>query len=513
MADPIWSALGVADPPASFAIRPMPIAHREALLGGELVPQVARGVGPTPVPGGLFDEAVFGPLPRGPDGETRWARCPDELDVRQRPQAVRFGRLRLPFSVVHPFVHRVFRADDDLLGAVARGDLVLAPDGELVGDDARPELKRFGDAALSLAAAGRLELSADELIRDVPVLPAGLRTAFRGEDGRMRIANANYLYEHLMLRLARLARMTELGAPPILLVNEHKLILGAVECLFFDGVAERTDREGRWRMTAPETGEEPWIAGLVALLRSEPRWAAEVDRLVRDNPDNAFSQRWYPPAYHHRAVLEALCLEPVPLDDSGAVDETQRARAWLDREVRSFDDVYVEQLGPLWDGVLHDTHARHHIDVYATEPREGERWLITAGASTGATQRVELLLRVPAELDRSMTEHAMRWLQVLAHHSLAAEIRLALGEALDAGKPLAPGSPLRGFVFDDPPPGPWAAMARALPRAPRFVLAIGVDADMLGRLRAASDPRDPLASVREASGGVTAFPTTAGLAR
>lgn len=498
-----FSELGVnADPPRSFRVR---LAGDEALgwiLGAPLDPwELERLDGDEPVASSLFDERIFGPLRRDAEGRARWERWSD-VEPRDRPQAVRFGSLPLPFPVVHPWaLHTMKGKAGRLLRQLAKGKRVVAS-GEVVRpEEADDDDAQFGaKGVVALCRLGEAPVDESAVLWRIPVLPAGLRPVVR-EGERQLVHDLTLLYDLVRGRIARLTRLLELNAAEIILRSEIVELQRAVNALFIEGAVVKEDEEEA-RLVPAGLRRKPEIRSMATFLRASPGWAAAVDSLVRAE-ERAFSKRWHSPAYFYRAWLEASALELVPLDPAGAVDEAALAKSRVDRAARLFHEVYTEILGDLWPNVVHDrTGSTPHVDVHASGPRpDGTRLLLTAGMSAARMHdsplqgpceepHVELAMRIPAELDAPLVEHLMHGLLALARYPFHNRTHFAPRHDVSVGKPIAPGSALSAFVFTTPPEAePFESLALALPRSPRYLLALGItEAERQRLVRARNAP-------------------------
>jgi hypothetical protein len=499
----------------TFLVR---VAGEEALaslLGGAVDPwQSMRAREGEAAPGGLFDERIFGRRPRDAGGRVRWERWAD-VEPRERPQALRFGRLDLPVPVVHPWV--LATAEGALrrrLRRLARCEELVFPDGRTAPEDAPDDEVLFGgEAVVAKIRAGALALEENAMLRRVPVLPAGLRPIV-DEGGRCLVHDLTLLYDLVCERIARLLRLREQGAPAIIARNEARLLQRAVCALFVDGAVQVTHEDGEktWEPPEPEDEREedgdhekdgdgasedgPRLRALAGYIGYSPDWPAAIDRLARAE-ERAFSKRWHAPPYLLRAWLEASALEVVPRGEDGAPDERALARSQVDRTARLFDDVYHEQLGPLYDRVLHGPSGDPHVDVYATGPRgDGTRLILTAGMSSAAQhdhprqgpcpqRHLELAMVVPAGIEDALLDQVMQRIHAVARYPFLHHTHFALLHDVSYGEPIGPGSALSAFVFVEPVArDPFEALSVALPRAPRFLLALGIsEAEQEGLMR------------------------------
>jgi hypothetical protein len=150
-------------------------------------------------PGGLFDEAAFGPAPRASAGGGI------DLGAYQAPMGVRpqlgaFGAIRLPAPVLHPLARRLFleqvaaacgldvaAAGRVLAGEVGARNGQLAEGAELDAHDAADDGDEHDPADVAAVGAGALAMLARArggvlpwVTTVIPVLPAGLRGPWQG---------------------------------------------------------------------------------------------------------------------------------------------------------------------------------------------------------------------------------------------------------------------------------------------------------------------------------------------
>jgi DNA-directed RNA polymerase beta' subunit len=198
---PCARALGLSSTPPGLELRPAD-PERVRSLAKVKKPETldhARGL---PVPGGLFDPAIFGdalgPLPDQPP-----------LD----PSASPAGCLPLAMPLVHPlFASRC----SDLLADLAK-----------LSAEATSAALAFEDLEHRLALLRGLEaspLGRTFIINELPILPAPLRPMVALPDGRWATHGVNALYRAVLNRNLRLARLLDLNAPEVVLNNEARVL-------------------------------------------------------------------------------------------------------------------------------------------------------------------------------------------------------------------------------------------------------------------------------------------------
>jgi hypothetical protein len=229
----LW--LDVLRPPSGFALSSLTLA----LAGAEALR--ARGPGEVKKPetlnyrtllperDGLFCEVTFGkgPIERGPFAD-------DELVTE--PRATRFGRIVLPAPIVHPLA--LAHAPDEVAerAGISRDEL------DALARYSEPEQwARLGEL-LARTAQG-----AAVLIQEVLVLPPYLRPIKKIDGDRWVTSDINDLYRRVVNRVNRLRRLREMGAPAVLVSNEHSMIAEAIRALFENEVCPKpmTDPQGR----------------------------------------------------------------------------------------------------------------------------------------------------------------------------------------------------------------------------------------------------------------------------
>jgi hypothetical protein len=493
------SLLGAAASSArAFAVRLASLDSINMLAGGAIDPwQIKTFVRETAAEGGLFDEAIFGPLRRDGAGRLQLQSWAEEQ--RDRPQARRFGMLFLPVPLVHPWVLRTrSERDATLWRALAACEQVVV-DGRLVPSrDALEDPRALvsGEAIFALVRAGILpRTAAYGVLQVVPVLPAGLRPCVENGD-RVYRHDATVLYQLVLDHIARVERIRELKAPKIKIIEWDQIgrLQRALEALFIDGadLVEDAERGPRWVPASPDA--TPGSMSLRHLL-AFPGWANAIDAVVRSGA-RPLSRSWPGLAYEARAWLEASALEVVTLRDDGTVDEAALAESLVDRRAQIFWQVYEEHLGPLYERVIHvaDVPAGRvpeppHIDVYATAVRaDGTRLLVTAGASArelpphprlgpAERRRIELAMKVVGAIEPPLLEHLMVELRSLARYPFVTGSFIAPLHSVSLGRPIAPGSPIEHVVFIEPRDEDLAlfeSVSRVLPMEPLFVLTVGI---------------------------------------
>ncbi len=506
-----WTALGVKGPaPTSFAVRVAGTETFDAITGGRLLAvQDVAFDGERGARGGLFDEAVFGPLRRDRGGRLTLESWADE-DPRDRPQAIRFGRLVLPRAVLHPWAVRTSAGSmARTLYALATYDHVVV-DGELVPTEialaAGNPLQFGGDAVEELVRRGALPPEAAcAALRELPVLPAGLRPII--ETGDVALSHdASTLYPLVQRQIARVTRLLELdvtGALSILVIGQMKLLQRAVDALFVDGAIDVGDPEaGQWQPCSPDA--TPRVHSLRHLLALEARWSSAFDEVIGGAPNRPFSKRWHGSAYTARALLEASALEVVPVEDTGAVDDVAYRTSLLDRRLRVFSDVYGERLCKGGYRLPDDTPGdglAPPVDVHVSSPRDGVRWILTAGMSArlmpddllkrlaGELLPVELAMQVPSALELDVVDQLALGLRALARYPFCNQTMFSDLHSVRVGRPLLPGSALTSFVFIAVDADVLESMRPGLPRSPDFLLALGITDDELAWLNG-SDKHD-----------------------
>jgi len=131
-------------------------------------------------------------------------------------RATRLGRITLATPVVHPLLEEALA--EELGWSVA--DL-----------RATAYCERDIDSGMGAAAIAKLG-TFEALITVLPVSPPALRPMVKLDGGRWATTDVTDLYRRVVNRNNRLARLTELNAPEIILRNEARMLQSAVETLF-----------------------------------------------------------------------------------------------------------------------------------------------------------------------------------------------------------------------------------------------------------------------------------------
>jgi hypothetical protein len=548
-----WSDLGFTpgDAPRHIGLQIAPARAvadiaAGAITDGSLFVRGARGA-LMPISGGLFDERVFGPFPRGADGSLSPERAAG-VDPRKLPQARRFGAFRLPAPVVHPWLLRhaplalveaagledAYELSSLLSGmraAVPRGDgsweLARAEDG----DD--PPGAVYGAEAFARLAGDRLPDGS--VLTQLPLLPAGLRPVRPMADGDYLTHDITILYQYLVRYHARWERLLELDASPLLLRGQARIIAEATAAVLTDGLVETGDDDSPYEPTpveeddfdeededideeddGDEEGEggdesgavEPDIQPIAAFLRGQDgetqAWFRQLDEAVAENPRVLSAS--LPGAFHHlRAWIDASALELVPLREDGEVDEEQLERVRINRLAQRFSEAYDAILGI--DFVWHPSHERPHADVYVTPPRpDGTRLLVTGGMSSApmpgallafAHPHVEIALVARADLGRDVLERLAHDLALLARYPTRSGAFFAHGHDVRVPRPIASSGSgresLSAWILLGADGAPWDALSAATPRSPKYLLAVGItEAEWQLRARGGLSALEPL---------------------
>jgi hypothetical protein len=510
--------LGATAEPTTFKLQVAPREALDWLAGGALDPRQGRFKDGEPLPGGLFDETVFGPLNRDAAGKPVLKHY-REIQPRDRPQAVRFGSLDLPCPVVHPWVLRLTTGSaGDLLRDLAFGERVFVGDEVVLNlpDNGDGVILFAGEAVARAAALQHLRIQDGALLTRIPVLPAGLRPLV--QDGETRqIHDLTIQYENIQDKIRKIVRLRELNAPQIILLHQTVALQRAVCALFIDGLTEQEYEQGEtyWEPTDPEGEEEPTVGSLRHFLAHNADWAAQIDNLAASN-ERPFSRTWHSPPYFFRAWLEASALEIAPLTPTGEVDALALTKSRVDRAARIFDRVYTQFLSPMWTTVLHDSGQEPpHTDVYATEPRaDGTRLLITAGMSTERMLEeprlgpcpnpyAELVMKIPADVEDSKLVDMMRVLLTLSRYPLRRKTFFAPRQDVYHGGPILPGSPMSAYLIASRVDAePFTKISYALPRSPVFLLVVAIGEAEMAALK--GGPRaQRVAEILQATGGVS----------
>ena len=323
------------------------------LLGGFVsnagtIAHTEAGMPTSAIEGGLFDEAIFGPLARTVDGALSLP-ANAALHPLDAPQGRAFGRIELPAPMRSPWVERYL-----------------------------PAQLPFARASTTLA-----------------VLPPALRPMVF-TDGVLRCSGLTTLYALLVDGCAMVRRLVELGAPPELLEESEKRFIEArLRALVLDGAAcfavEDADADPPWSFD-PHDIAERCAAGEVPLLRLDSiravlaRGAVPalgwIETQLGERHELLAIERWPLGMYFFRALLTAAGIEIVPLDANGAVDEARlRAAREVFRVERAGDDPFLALLPPELRDVLAE-------------------WKVRPGASSAhiANVEAELGVALPAEL-------------------------------------------------------------------------------------------------------------------
>lgn len=188
-----------------------------------------------PVQGGLLCEEIFGPM-----------------EIADR---TRFGHVRLPMPIVpwhlRPLLGALLDEDPGELLEAALQDGGAELRGRLAAMDvgARVTAAR-GDARRLLEGFAADGQPAARLLWDaIPVIPAYLRVVVPMEDGRLIGPGVNDLYRRTVNRTFRLRRLEELEAPDVIIQNERRMLVEAVNGLYANHLQEEgrryDDVEGR----------------------------------------------------------------------------------------------------------------------------------------------------------------------------------------------------------------------------------------------------------------------------
>ena len=405
--------------------------------------------------GGLFDEGIFGALPRRDDGSLVLDRPEERQHVYDRPQAKTFGTIVLPEPIRSPWEKRL---------------------GVSIGT-----------------------------IQQIPVLPAGLRPFFI-EEGRSYRSQLTMLYEELVFRSARMERALELGLEAVIEI-ERKGTADAVAALFFAGAKTFALEDDIEWVSDPEAlamradlEEEPlgeYVSLLESAAQGDPsRFFRWLDVELRTNRRAMSASRWPGDAHLWRACSWAAGLEIVPLGEDGSIEEELVIRAQRDRRVQTAYILQERVLGAKAIDVAHIEDAvGSHLDIHAFEHGDAVL-LVTQGMAKRDCDR-ELLCLLPAGIDPETRRQIMR---ALAGAARAAS-RYEPLQTYEHPSALAEGSSLSGFIFVDPLEVESLAAVDTLewllPLHPQFLLAVGI-ATSFGL------PPD-LAASALANGGVTAI--------
>jgi len=174
--------------------------------------------------------------------------------------------------------------------------------------------------------------------------------------------------------------------------------------------------------------------------------------------------------------LDAALLELHPLRDDGALDVDALIAARAARAAERYLDAFTSFFGVA--EVLSRPSDRS-VRVYSSRAREdGSRVLVTGGVSRlallapfaeGHRPFVELACLLPPSDPTETVAQAL--LDSALHGTQDEHVRLQPGACLALERPLGE---LTHWVFAKLDGDPWTALSAALPRAPSFLLAIGI---------------------------------------
>jgi len=172
---------------------------------------------------GLFSVEAFGegdafPSRDGLAGTDPW----------DHPRGTTFGRIDLPVALIHPLA--LANTFDDVAERL-----------HMPGTEVRSALDGSDEDAWT-ALRERLAHPdiAPLLIRALLVMPPFLRPMVPLDGGRWATSDANDLYRRVINRANRLGRLVELGAPPIIVNNEERMLYEAIEALFANELRDKT---------------------------------------------------------------------------------------------------------------------------------------------------------------------------------------------------------------------------------------------------------------------------------
>lgn len=218
----LWLTALRAPADVAFAHSQLALVAREdiAKLGAVTKPETLNYRTFLPEKNGLFSTEAFGA------GEAFLERAQvSATDPMEHPRATTFGRIDLPVALIHPLL--VLHAFDDVAERMhvdaARARVLLASTEE----DHRIE------RAECLAHPDMTPI----LIRSIMVIPPYLRPMVPLGDGRWATSDVNDLYRRVVNRANRLARLAELGAPAVIIINEERMLFEAIESLFANELA------------------------------------------------------------------------------------------------------------------------------------------------------------------------------------------------------------------------------------------------------------------------------------
>lgn len=98
------------------------------------------------------------------------------------------------------------------------------------------------------------------------VSPVTRPMAYKESEGRYIVSELNDLYEHIILRSARIRRLQSLGAPEIILVNERRMLSDHVNGIMDYAEKTRSSLSGRFSKKRTGNGMHAWYQ-LSALCR------------------------------------------------------------------------------------------------------------------------------------------------------------------------------------------------------------------------------------------------------
>ncbi len=171
---------------------------------------------------GLFCFEAFGNGEAFPSREDLASK-----DAWDHVRATRFARIALPVPAIHPLALANCYAD------------VAA----LFGLDVRGTIENSDEAAWT-AFRARLEEPdvAPLLVRSLLVMPPYLRPMIPLDEGRWATSDLNDLYRRVVNRSNRLARLIELGAPPIITNSETRMLYDGLDALFANELRPEKDK-------------------------------------------------------------------------------------------------------------------------------------------------------------------------------------------------------------------------------------------------------------------------------
>ncbi len=381
------------------------------------------------IEGGLFDERIFGPLPRTTDDAIDLSAYFDP-NAAKRPQLRRLAAIDLPASILHPLYRRRARGeivdatglDEATIAAILAGKLAMEIGGDLVpvGDlDLAPTQEVLVGAGVLAVLADRRDRTLGGVLRALPVLPPAMRPA-KIQAGRLASQSLNIGYEEVIERVERARHWAAQETGGRELASTVADLQAYVDALLVDGFDAQ--------MAPCAIGDRAAIPGLLAPLLGQFGAASLAAlALVTSGDDLVLALRGT--LYYWRTMIEAAALEVVLLDAQGKIDEAHRRTGLDDRSAHGFDDVYTWTFGRKLDTtmVFHGRpgDAVHpHIDVYRVRS-EGGDLLLTAGMSSrplpfaaqvgDSVYRTELVWPIPRDVERDELEDRCRALMTLAH--------------------------------------------------------------------------------------------------